>query len=90
VARALVARDVVDHVTLAPGVSLIFWTADPRVVGRTQGDSELQSVWQLNLVAVRPAGQESLEIMVKPDYVFHEGDVLLLVGSDAKLAEFTR
>jgi trk system potassium uptake protein TrkA len=90
VARALVARDVVDHVTLAPGVSLIFWTADPRVVGRTLADSELQSVWQLNLVAVRPAGQETLEIMVKPDYVFHEGDVLLLLGPDAKLAEFTR
>jgi hypothetical protein len=39
---------------------------------------------------VRPAGQETLEIMVKPDYVFHEGDVLLLLGPDAKLAEFTR
>jgi trk system potassium uptake protein TrkA len=90
VARALVARDVVDHVTLAPGVSLIFWTADPRVIGHSLADSELRSVWQLNLVAVRPAGQETLEIMVKPDYVFHEGDVLLLIGPDAKLAEFTR
>jgi Trk K+ transport system NAD-binding subunit len=33
---------------------------------------------------------ESLEIVVQPDYVFHEGDVLLLIGADAKLAEFTR
>jgi trk system potassium uptake protein TrkA len=90
VARALVARDVVDHVTLAPGVSLIYWTADPRVIDKTLADSELRSVWQLSLVAIRPAGQETLEILVKPDYVFHEGDVLLLIGNDAKLAEFTR
>lgn len=89
VARALVARDVVDHVTLAPGVSLIFWTADPRVIGRALADSELLSVWQLNPVAVRPAGQETLEIPVKSDYVFREGDVLLLIGPDTKLAEFT-
>lgn len=89
VARALMARDVVDHVTLAPGVSLIFWTADPRVIGRTLADSELQAVWQLELVGVRPAGQEALQLMVTPDYVFREGDVLLLAGPDAKLAEFT-
>ena len=90
VARALVAKDVVDHVPLTPGVSLIFWTADPRVIGRTLADSELRPVWQLNLVAVRPAGQETLEILPSSDYVFHEGDVLLLIGPDAKLAEFTR
>jgi len=90
VARALVARDVVDHVPLAPGVSLIFWTADQRVVGRSLADSELRSVWQLTLVGVRPAGGETLETAVSPDNVFREGDVLLLIGPDAKLAEFTR
>lgn len=80
VARPIGAGDGVDHVAVAPGAALIFWTADPRVIGRTLADSELRAIWQLNLVAVRRAGQQTLDILVEPDY---------LVGPDAILAEFT-
>lgn len=90
VARSLVTTEVVDHVTLGPGVSLVYWSADERVIGRTVADSELSSRWHLSLVGVRAAGEEKLEVLLAPDYVFREGDVLLLVGHDARLAAFVR
>ena len=89
-ARSLVATHVLDNVPLSEGVSMIYWTADERVIGRTLADSELRSRWHLSLVAVRRAGGEKLEILPPPDFVFHEGDVLLLVGADPRLAAFTK
>ena len=88
-ARSL-AADVLDLVALGNGISIIYWNADERVIGRTLGESELRSRWRLNLVAVRPAGQENLDILPPPDYVFQRGDVLLLVGADARLEVFNK
>jgi trk system potassium uptake protein TrkA len=90
VARSLVTTDVLDHVTLGPDVSLVYWTADARVLGRSLADSELRSRWHLSLGGVRPGGGDKLDIPPPPDYVFREGDVLLLVGHDARLAAFVR
>jgi trk system potassium uptake protein TrkA len=90
VGRSLVTADIVDQLTLGPDVSLVYWTADERVIGRSLADSELRSRWHLSLVGVRAAGADKLEIPPAPDYVFREGDVLLLVGHDARLAAFVR
>lgn len=90
VARSLLATHVLDHVSLGGGVSVIYWRADERVIGQTVGGSELHSRWQLNLIAVRSAGTEKLEIPPSVDYVFREGDVLLLAGTDARLPAFTK
>lgn len=89
-ARALAATDAIDTIALGAGVSIVYWTADARVVGRALADSELRTRWELNLVALRPAGSERLEVLPAPDRVFREGDVLLLAGTDARLAAFTR
>ena len=59
-----------------------------RVGGRLS--RQLESKWKLTLLGVRPAGTEKVEIPTPRDYVFREGDVLLLVGADARLAAFTK
>lgn len=90
VARSLVATDVIDHVPLGGGVAIVYWTADERVLGRPLAVTELRSRWQLAVIGVRPAGGAKLEILPAPEYVVRDGDVLLLLGSDARLAAFTR
>ncbi|HSD51469.1 MAG TPA: TrkA family potassium uptake protein [Candidatus Methylomirabilis sp.] len=91
-AKALAATQVVDHVAIAEGISLIHWTADERVVGKTLDETELRSRWGLNLVAVkrsRSDGAESVAVMPDPDFALMAGDVLLLVGADARIRAFT-
>ncbi len=90
VARSLLGRDVLDHFALGEGVSLVYWTADDRVVGKSLAECRLREDWNINLVAVRGAGQESLNVLPTPDHVFQAGDVLLLVGADARLSAFTK
>lgn len=92
-ARTLAATDVTDHVQIAEGISLIHWTADDRVVGKTLAQAELRSKWALSLVAVRrprPHGADAVTVIPPPDFLFQAGDVLLLIGANARLAAFTR
>ena len=90
VARSLVATDVIDLVTLGGGVSVAYWTADERAVGKKLGDLELLTRFQLHVLAVRPADTERLDLFPATDYVVTAGDVLLLIGADARLTTFTR
>lgn len=89
-ARSLVATDVLDHVPLADGVSMISCAADERVIGKSVGTSGLRERWRLTLIGVRPAGSGKLDVPPEPDYTLREGDTLLVVGTDARLAGFTR
>ena len=92
-AKALAATDVVDHVTIAEGISIIYWTADDRVIGKTLAEADLRAQWELNLVAVRrpkPGGGDTVAVMPPTDFRFQAGDVLLLAGADARLSAFTK
>lgn len=92
-AKALAATDVVDHVEIAEGVSIIYWTADERVIGKTLAETDLRAQWALDLVAVRrpkPGGGDAVTVMPPVDFRFQGGDILVLVGADARLAAFAK
>ncbi|MBI4269334.1 MAG: TrkA family potassium uptake protein [Candidatus Rokubacteria bacterium] len=89
-ARSLVATDVIDLVALGGGVSVAYWTADERALGKKLADLDLLTRFQLHVLAVRPAGTARLDLFPATDYVVSAGDVLLLIGADARLAAFTR
>jgi len=92
-AKALAATDVVDHVPIAEGVSIIYWTADDRVIGKTLAEANIRDQWGLDLVAVRrpkPGGGDMVAVMPPTDFRFQADDVLLLVGADGRLAAFTK
>jgi len=69
---------------------LVQWTADERVIGKSIGESDFPGRWQLELLAVEPVGTERLDIRPPSSYVLQEGDVLALLGTDGRLANFTK
>jgi uncharacterized protein with PhoU and TrkA domain len=80
-------------VNLGEGISLVCWTAEERVVGRTLSQTEHRSRWGLHVVAVRrkrPDGEESVTVMQEANFIPLAGDILLLVGAHARLKAFTR
>jgi len=92
-AKTLAATDVVDHVQITEGVSIIYWTADERVIGKTLIEANIRAQWGLDLIAVRrpkPGGGHAVTVMPAVDFMFREGDVLVLVGADARLSAFTK
>ncbi len=90
-ARSL-AASVLDSVEVAEGISLIHWAADERLAGKRLGDAGLRARWGLDLVAVRrrwPDGAETCTVMPEADFALLAGDILVLVGADARIRAFT-
>jgi trk system potassium uptake protein TrkA len=91
-AKTLAATAVLDAVEVADGISMIHWTADERVAGKSLRDADLRARWGLDLVAVkrrRPEEGETCTVMPEPEFALLAGDVLLLVGADARVQAFT-
>jgi trk system potassium uptake protein TrkA len=97
VAAHLANPNVLEHLELAEGHSLIQIRAPGEWLGRTLGEIDLRRKYEVNLVAIKrsivsrtPDGGESVEQQVVDlplaHTVIREGDVLVLVGSTESLA----
>jgi trk system potassium uptake protein TrkA len=97
VAAHLANPNVLEHLELAEGHSLIQIRAPGEWLGRTLGEIDLRRKHEVNLVAIKrsivsrtPEGGESVEQQVVDlplaHTVIREGDVLVLVGSTESLA----
>jgi len=91
-AKTMASTAVLDAIEVADGISMIHWTADERVAGKRLREADLRARWGLDLLAVKrrqPAGEETCTVMPGPDFALLAGDVLLLVGADARVRAFT-
>jgi trk system potassium uptake protein len=92
VAMSLAFRGVRGSYELAEGYSILQVTAPAWVVGRTLGDLDLRQEYQVNLVTVkRHDGGSSKDAVVGvlgPEFIFIEGDVLVLFGAEERLRKF--
>jgi trk system potassium uptake protein TrkA len=89
VARSLLGTAILDHVSLGGGMSIVYWEADERVIGKGLAECRLREESQITVVGVRREDRESLDALPGLEYVFEPGDVLLLAGTDAPLRAFT-
>lgn len=77
-ARRLAAIDFVDYLQLGPDVGVVELVVPHRLVGRSLIQADLRRAYGLTVLAVRRGND--LIITPPPDTVFHEGDILLVVG----------
>ena len=100
-AKALLARSVLEHIELSEGYSMIQWEVDNHFIGKSLAEVGLRSKWGLNLVGIKqrietaskegePQVVERMEPVPRADYVFRKGDVLVLVGQEGDLEAFTK
>jgi trk system potassium uptake protein TrkA len=84
-----VAAELLD---LVDDYRVVAWVARGELVGRTLANSELRQRYELTVLGCRRAsadGETRARLVVPtPDYVIREGDTLLLVGEDQRVADF--
>ena len=92
VAHSLVTPDVIDYIELSRDFSIVELPAPQVFIGRTLKQVELRPKYGLTLIAVkrRPAGAAAEVTNVAPaaDELIREGDVLILLGSNERIAAF--
>lgn len=90
VAQSLVMPNVLDYVELSKDFSFVELPAPEPFIGHTLRDLELRPKYGLTLIAIkrRVDGNETTNVSPSAEDVIARGDVLVLLGSNAKLSNF--
>lgn len=81
VARTLTHENILDHVPLADGYSIIEIAAPNSCWGKTLGELDLRRTYGVQVIVVKGAVPE----MPTADYRIKEGDLLVIMGNDDNL-----
>jgi trk system potassium uptake protein len=87
-ALELTTPQVLDSMVLGPGHSVAEVQLPGWLVGRALADSRLRERFGVTVLVVN--SPDSLIISPPPDYVFQQGDVLVVVGADNAVARLSR
>jgi trk system potassium uptake protein TrkA len=90
-AHSLVMPNVLDYVELSRDFSFVELPAPPAFLGQTLRQLELRPKYGLTLIAIKRRaadGNETTNVAPSAEEVLHKDDVLVLLGSNAKLADF--
>ncbi|MCF7855754.1 MAG: TrkA family potassium uptake protein [Candidatus Pacebacteria bacterium] len=100
VARGLVIENVVRHIHLSPGYSVAEIKTPGDLVGQTLRDAKVRESYRVNVVAIKRKKpqitregertfEEYTENVPSPDTELEEDDVLVIVGNDRDIAQFS-
>lgn len=82
-AHNLVSSNILDFIELSPDLSIVEINAPAFVTGQTLAESNLRALYEVNVVALKRAGE--IKVPPRPDEVIQPEDVLVLVGRNEGL-----
>jgi len=97
-AYALMSPNILEHVELSEGYSIIEWEVDDKFIGKRLSECGFRSDFGVNVIAIRRAistavgaekSSDTIELVPDPAYMFEKGDILVVIGRLEKLAELT-
>ncbi|KUK84086.1 MAG: K+ transport system NAD-binding component [Pelotomaculum thermopropionicum] len=83
VARALVSKNIIDHINISPDYSIIELLTPEEFTGKTLAQGAIREKYGVTVLAIR----RDNEVIISPgaQQVIDDGDVLVVVGRDQKL-----
>ena len=99
IAASLLSPNLVEHVELAEGYSIIEWAVDARFIGRPLIDCRFRTDYGVNVIAIHRTlteaigadkTTETMELVPDPGYVFEKGDIIVVIGREENLKRLTR
>lgn len=99
IADSLIRKDILKHIPLSSGHSLIELRVPPRMVGLTLGKVDVRNRYGVNIVAIRRTrvqnSENEDEIVAKviddlpgPETILGEDDIIIMVGQEERIRKF--
>jgi len=98
-AGSILTPNMVEHVELAEGYSIIEFEVDTRFIGRTLTDCRFRTDYGVNVIAIHRSldeavaadhSTETMELVPDPSYVFGKGDIVVIIGREENLKRLTK
>ena len=79
VAHHLVSGSIVDYIELSDDINVVSVSVPKQYVGKALSDTDLRSVYNVNVIAIRRAGKSIIN--PRADEVFEAGDQMVTIGT---------
>jgi trk system potassium uptake protein TrkA len=91
-AGALVSPTIFDHVEVGPGYAILEAAAPKPFWGKSLAESDIRARYGVTVIAIKPTpdadGPRETVVAPPADGVIHQGDVLVVIGTDADVDAF--
>ncbi len=85
VAQQLITPNTIDYIPIQRGVSVRELAPPPSFVGKTVGELDLRKKWKVEILAVRDASQDAVELIPSVTLTLDANDRLIVIGKDDDL-----
>ncbi len=89
-ANSLSWGNVLDHVPLAPGYSMLEAAAPDEITGKTLKEAGLGARYGIQVIAVKELVPDRFNLAPRAEFIIKESDILILLGRDEDLERFKR
>jgi trk system potassium uptake protein TrkA len=94
-AHSLIAPNILEHLELSPGYSIIEIPVPTKLAGKRLKESQVRSLFDVNIIAIKKQisrlikGEERIEEVVNfnpsADDTLHKEDILVVIGKEENL-----
>lgn len=89
-ANTLSWGNVIDHLPLAQGYSMLEAAAPDEIVGKPLKESGLGAKYGVQVIAIKELVPDRFNLAPRADFVIKNSDILILLGRDEDLERFKR
>lgn len=89
-ARSLSMSNIVDYIELSDDYSIVEIKTPSQWVGKTLKQLDIRRIHNLNVMAIRFAASDIIDVSPDPDKKLSGDDVLVLIGSNDDMSKFTK
>ncbi len=90
VAWTLTHENVLDHVPLAEGYSIVEISPPTSLLGKKLGDLDLRRKYGVQVIVVKELVPKNVVLVPTADYVIKDSDVLVMLGKDSNLKKLQK
>ncbi len=84
-ANSLSSSNVIEHLPLSEGYSILEIAASAKLVGKTLKELRLRNRFGIQVIAIKELVPDRMHMPPDPDFVIKDSDILIVVGQDESL-----
>nr|WP_239549189.1 TrkA family potassium uptake protein [Scopulibacillus daqui] len=88
IANNITSTSVLDYLELSDKHSIVEVIAGKKMDGKTLSDLDVRANYGVNIVAIKEHGY--INVSPRADQTVHEGDILIIIGSDPDIDRFKK
>ncbi|RCW71834.1 potassium channel family protein [Saliterribacillus persicus] len=90
IAHSIISTNILDHLELSDDHSIVEVKAGEKMHGRTLLKLDIRAQFGCNVVAIKEANENGINVSPMADQILHREDILIVIGADKDISRFEK